>query len=96
MDENIGPLSLPDDRGKYSKGLASLIDHEARQIVANSYRTTEDLLRNNVDKLTKVCIKVPCACMHCIGSIKHFVLFTNSWLKHCSNAILSITRMLWL
>lgn len=54
MAKNLGPLYLPDNKRLYSKALGDLIDHEARQMVSETYRKTEQLLQENRDKLTKV------------------------------------------
>lgn len=59
MDAEVGPLYYPSDkeinesggRKPYSKRLASLIDHRARQLVADAYKKTEQVLELNKDKL---------------------------------------------
>lgn len=58
MDEELGPISFPDENtdfglGKkpYSKRLAGTIDLRARLMIARAYKKTEDLLRENKDKL---------------------------------------------
>lgn len=54
MNSNLGPICVPDSKRAYSNAMAQLIDDEARTMVAQSYLSTEQLLRDNVDKLTKV------------------------------------------
>ncbi|XP_058807496.1 paraplegin isoform X2 [Phymastichus coffea] len=57
MDEVVGPLSFQPEqidtttRKPYSKKLASLMDQEARIIIAKVYKKTEQLLLENQDKL---------------------------------------------
>jgi spastic paraplegia protein 7 len=62
MDPIVGPLSFPSDEemnregfgvGKkpYSRRLANTIDVQARQLVANAYKETEEILKNNSEKL---------------------------------------------
>lgn len=59
MDPDIGPLSFPSDqevkesygRKPYSKQLAALIDHRSRQLIADAYKKTEQVLQLNKDKL---------------------------------------------
>nr|XP_018918042.1 PREDICTED: paraplegin [Bemisia tabaci] len=55
MSENVGLVSFEEEdrqsRRPYSKKLAALMDAEIQRLVAKAYRSTEDLLRNNSDKL---------------------------------------------
>lgn len=59
MDPTVGPLSFPSDaeikesggRKPYSKRLAALIDAQSRQLVANAYKRTEQVIQSNKDKL---------------------------------------------
>lgn len=54
MDPKLGPICVPDNKRSYSKAMGNLIDNEARKIVAQSYQKTEQLLKDNADKLSKV------------------------------------------
>lgn len=56
MAKNLGPMYVPDNKRSYSKALGNLIDSEARQIVYETYKKTEQLLKENTDKLSKVSI----------------------------------------
>lgn len=55
MSPTVGLVSFPDlkEHGKspFSKSLKALIDLEARKLIANAYYRTEEILRNNQDKL---------------------------------------------
>ncbi|XP_006902911.1 PREDICTED: paraplegin [Elephantulus edwardii] len=59
MAPSIGPVSFPDaqenptgvGRRPFSQGLQQLMDHEAKLLVAKAYRHTEQVLRDNLDKL---------------------------------------------
>jgi len=53
FNENIGLVSFEMGQGKkpYSKKLASIMDFEAKQLIAEAYKTTELLLQENKDKL---------------------------------------------
>ncbi|XP_053678292.1 paraplegin [Anopheles nili] len=61
MNRTVGPIAFAEDSeaspyaGKpYSKGLGNLIDFEARKMIAEAYERTEDILRENADKLDKL------------------------------------------
>lgn len=58
MCPTVGLVSFPEqkDSGKspYSKTLKNLIDLEARKLIASAYYKTEELLKNNKDKLKTV------------------------------------------
>lgn len=62
MNDNIGLISFPDDDNQqnysgekpYSKHLQYMIDLEARKLVNQAYDNTEKILKDNMDKLTKV------------------------------------------
>ncbi|XP_070574399.1 mitochondrial inner membrane m-AAA protease component paraplegin-like isoform X2 [Ptychodera flava] len=60
MSDKVGHVSFPDQASgqfgqrPYSQALAQLIDEEARQLVARAYLHTENLLRENRDKLKRV------------------------------------------
>lgn len=59
MNSTVGLVSFPEEDNKesrrpYSKQLAALIDAEARQLVANAYMRSEEILRENRSKLEKV------------------------------------------
>lgn len=57
MNERVGYISFPEKtRGEfgtkpYSKKLAAVIDEEARNLVAQAYKNTENILKDNLDKL---------------------------------------------
>ncbi|XP_052873650.1 paraplegin [Anopheles cruzii] len=58
MNPTVGPIAFPEERdsdpftGKpYSKSLDNLIDFEARKMITQAYDRTEQILRDNVDKL---------------------------------------------
>uniref|UniRef100_A0A452ESQ0 SPG7 matrix AAA peptidase subunit, paraplegin n=1 Tax=Capra hircus TaxID=9925 RepID=A0A452ESQ0_CAPHI len=59
MAPSIGPVSFPEaqegvtaiGRRPFSQGLQQMMDHEARLLVATAYRHTEQVLRDNLDKL---------------------------------------------
>lgn len=60
MASSIGPVSFPDaqeaatagiGRRPFSQGLQQMMDHEARLLVAQAYRHTEQVLQSNLDKL---------------------------------------------
>lgn len=55
MSPTVGLVSFPDikDREKspFSKALKNLIDMEAKKLIAKAYYRTEELLRQNQDKL---------------------------------------------
>ncbi|CAD6241497.1 GSCOCG00009293001-RA-CDS [Cotesia congregata] len=60
MSDKVGLVSYSEEetgtntKKPYSKKLANLMDMEARQLVAKSYKDTEKLLKNNMDKLEKI------------------------------------------
>ena len=66
MSDRIGPMMLGSDQeevflgrdfaqGKeYSEETAGMIDEEVKSIIDNAYRTCEDILRQNIDKLHAV------------------------------------------
>lgn len=59
MNDKIGPMYIEDEPNysgdkPFSKLLGNVIDKEVRQIVASAYSNTEDILRNNADKLSTV------------------------------------------
>ena len=60
MSENVGLVSFPEEetreigRRPFSKRLAALIDEEARKLVAAAYQKTEQVLKENRDKLELV------------------------------------------
>ncbi|CAK1588033.1 unnamed protein product [Parnassius mnemosyne] len=57
MSSEVGLISFPDkERGKspFSNKLKNLIDLESRKLIANAYYRTEEILRNNEDKLKKL------------------------------------------
>lgn len=58
MDDELGAISYPNESSEgnlgkkpYSKRLGNLIDLRARLMIASAYKTTEDLLKENKDKL---------------------------------------------
>lgn len=56
MNKTVGLVSFPEEdpkesRRPYSKGLAALIDAETRQLVGKAYTRTEELLKQNREKL---------------------------------------------
>ncbi|KAJ9575626.1 hypothetical protein L9F63_007560 [Diploptera punctata] len=57
MSQNVGLVSFPEEETKgigkrpYSKRLTALIDEEARKLVASAYLKTEQVLKDNRDKL---------------------------------------------
>lgn len=60
MSNAVGLLSFPEEDGQkrskpYSKSLHSVMDAEARNLVNRAYRRTEQVLKDNNDKLRKVC-----------------------------------------
>lgn len=63
MNDTVGLISFSDDETKekgrrpYSKKLTAIIDEEARRLVAQAYKRTEEVLSNNKDKLETVSIK---------------------------------------
>lgn len=61
MNDNIGLIYIPEDADKtytgekpFSNHLGNLIDIEARTLVANAYAKTEQVLKNNKEKLKKL------------------------------------------
>ncbi|KAG5666714.1 hypothetical protein PVAND_014729 [Polypedilum vanderplanki] len=60
MNENVGLVSFPDEsegsgsEKPYSKHLQNLIDMEARKLINYTYDKTEQVLRENLDKLEKL------------------------------------------
>ncbi|KAL0279905.1 UNVERIFIED_CONTAM: hypothetical protein PYX00_001365 [Menopon gallinae] len=59
MNSVVGPISFrgPDSDGNkkpYSKQFASVMDEEARKLVAKAFFRAEDILRQNKDKLVKL------------------------------------------
>lgn len=59
MNEKIGPIYIKDESDNetmntYSKSLHNIIDHEVRNIVGAAYKKTEELLKENRNKLDKV------------------------------------------
>ncbi|XP_004471976.1 mitochondrial inner membrane m-AAA protease component paraplegin isoform X2 [Dasypus novemcinctus] len=59
MAPSVGPVSFPEaqassagvGRRPFSQGLQQLMDQEAKLLVARAYRRTEQVLRDNLDKL---------------------------------------------
>ncbi|XP_043287010.1 paraplegin [Venturia canescens] len=57
MNENVGLVSFdeeqtsPKNKKPYSKRLGNLMDAEARRLIAEAYKRTEQVLKDNVDKL---------------------------------------------
>ncbi|CAG7825507.1 unnamed protein product [Allacma fusca] len=64
MSENVGLLSFDDaetstgTKKPYSKRLSALMDVEARQLVAQAYLKTEEVLQRNKDKLEKLAVEL--------------------------------------
>lgn len=62
MSKSVGLISFPEQeikelgRRPYSKQLASLIDFEARNLVAAAYKRTEEVLHKHKDELEKVSV----------------------------------------
>uniref|UniRef100_A0A1I8PDJ0 AAA+ ATPase domain-containing protein n=1 Tax=Stomoxys calcitrans TaxID=35570 RepID=A0A1I8PDJ0_STOCA len=60
MNDKVGPMYIqdPEESGTYykpySKGLESIIDMEARNIIASAYEKTQKILTENSDKLKKL------------------------------------------
>lgn len=57
MSETFGLLSYPEDQyglKPFSKKVSNMLDLEARQLVSKAYQHTEELLKNNKDKLHQV------------------------------------------
>lgn len=61
MNERIGPMYVPDDpeysytdEKPYSKALGNMVDEESRKIIREAYLKTEQILKDNRDKLHKV------------------------------------------
>lgn len=60
MNEKIGPIYIRDaeETGGYdkpfSKALDKMIDFEARNLITTAYEKTEQILKDNRDKLEKV------------------------------------------
>ncbi|XP_058983737.1 paraplegin-like [Musca domestica] len=60
MNDKIGPMYIqdPEETGTYykpySKALDDVVDMEARSIIANAYQKTQQILRENSDKLQKL------------------------------------------
>lgn len=63
MNEIVGLISFSEEeikeRGRrpYSKKLTAIIDEEARRLVTQAYKHTEQVLLKNMDKLETVSIK---------------------------------------
>lgn len=60
MSSEVGLVSFPkeDDNSTikpYSGKLSNIIDLEVKQIIGQAYRQTEQLLKDNIDKLRLVC-----------------------------------------
>ncbi|KAM7346789.1 SPG7 matrix AAA peptidase subunit, paraplegin [Cochliomyia hominivorax] len=60
MNDKIGPIYIrdPEETGGYdkpfSKTLDKMIDHEARNLIATAYQKTNQILKDNRDKLEKL------------------------------------------
>ncbi len=65
FSENIGPVNYSDSdevflgkdfstRKNYSEGIAAEIDQEIRAIIEDAYKETEQILRDNMDRLERV------------------------------------------
>lgn len=61
MNERIGPMYVPDEAEQsytgdkpYSKALGNIIDEEARKMVQDAYKKTEQILKDNSKKLKSV------------------------------------------
>ncbi|XP_037823031.1 paraplegin [Lucilia sericata] len=60
MNDKLGPIYIRDaeETGGYdkpfSKALDTMIDHEARNLIATAYQKTEQILKDNRDKLEKL------------------------------------------
>ncbi len=60
MNANLGPIYITDaeESGSFnhpfSGNLHRIIDKEAQKLVNSAYQKTEELLKNNIDKLEKV------------------------------------------
>lgn len=61
MNERIGPMYVPDEAERsytgyklYSKALGNIIDEEARRMVQDAYKKTEQILKDNSNKLKSV------------------------------------------
>lgn len=58
MSEVVGLVSFPEEDGHsrrpYSKTLHSLMEAEAKRLINRAYRRTEEVLKQNNDKLKKV------------------------------------------
>ncbi|XP_017464824.1 PREDICTED: paraplegin-like [Rhagoletis zephyria] len=60
MNEYLGPIYVTDANEvgtfnhPFSKNLQRIIDKEARNLIHNAYNTTENLLKNNMNKLEKM------------------------------------------
>ncbi|XP_061388137.1 paraplegin [Musca vetustissima] len=60
MNDKIGPMYIqdPEETGTYykpySKALDDIVDMEARTIIANAYQKTQQILKDNSDKLQKL------------------------------------------
>lgn len=61
MNEIIGPMYVPDEPEQsytgdkpYSKALGNIIDEEARRMVQDAYKKSEQILKDNSGKLKSV------------------------------------------
>lgn len=60
MNSTVGLVCFPDDdsqgksRRPYSKKFANIMDEEARRLIMNAYKRTEEVLIKNKDKLELV------------------------------------------
>jgi ATP-dependent Zn protease len=89
MSELVGPISFanhPSDehaaqfyKKPYSKKLGQIIDEEVQRLVGRAYFFTEQLLRDNEDKLQMVCFV---RTFELIGFFRLPKLFLNASLCH--------------
>ncbi|XP_035919503.1 paraplegin [Anopheles stephensi] len=61
MNSNVGPIAFAEEsdndpyaKKPYSKSLGNLIDFEARKMITDAYERTEQILRDNSDKLNRL------------------------------------------
>uniref|UniRef100_A0A182P7N0 AAA+ ATPase domain-containing protein n=1 Tax=Anopheles epiroticus TaxID=199890 RepID=A0A182P7N0_9DIPT len=61
MNSTVGPIAFAEDSDNnpyaekpYSQGLGNLIDFEARKMITEAYERTEQILRDNADKLNRL------------------------------------------
>ncbi|XP_050081068.1 paraplegin [Anopheles maculipalpis] len=61
MNTTVGPIAFAEDSDNdpyaekpYSKSLGNLIDFEARKMITEAYERTEQILRDNADKLNRL------------------------------------------